>query len=54
MQEYEIKRLTDIPQIKDAAAKWFGSKRGIPLSAYLSSMEECLLSKSAVPQWYAV
>ncbi len=31
---------------------WFHEKWGIPLSAYRKSMEECLLARKAVPQWY--
>lgn len=50
--DYEIIRLVDKPEIKDTAAGWFHEKWGIPLEAYLESMEECLLRKSPVPQWY--
>ena len=49
---YEIVRLTDMPQIKEQAAGWFHEKWGIPLEAYLESMEECLEQKAPVPQWY--
>ncbi len=47
-----IVRLTDEPEMKSAAAEWFHEKWGIPVSAYLDSMDECLKSSSAVPQWY--
>lgn len=50
--EYDIIRLTDRPDIKDRAAGWFHEKWGIPLEAYLESMEECLAEKAPVPQWY--
>ena len=61
---YEIIRLVDRPELKERAAQWFHEKWGIPLEAYLESMEECLsieeclsmeeclTMKSAVPQWY--
>lgn len=45
-------RLVDVPEIKEEAAQWFHVKWGIPLQAYLDSMEECLEKKGSVPQWY--
>lgn len=50
--EYVIVRLIDKPEIKKQAAQWFHEKWGIPLDAYLESMEDCLTAKNAVPQWY--
>ena len=50
---YEIIRLTDRPVMKERAAQWFHEKWGIPLEAYLESMEECRKGGAAVPQWYA-
>lgn len=49
---YDIIRLEDRPDIKERAAQWFHEKWGIPLEAYMESMEECLEKDSAVPQWY--
>lgn len=49
---YKVIRLIDRPEIKEEAAKWFHEKWGIPLEAYAQSMEECLLRRNAVPQWY--
>lgn len=49
---YKIIRLIDMPEEKEKAAQWFHHKWGIPLTAYQESMEECLMKKSAVPQWY--
>jgi len=49
---YKIVRLIDRPEIKDKAAKWFHEKWGIPLEAYTESMEECLMKRNPVPQWY--
>ena len=51
-KSYEIIRLVDRPELKERAAQWFHEKWGIPLEAYLESMTECLIMKSAVPQWY--
>ena len=50
---YSIRRLPDLPEMKDRSATWFHQKWGIPKKAYLSSMEESLLQKGAVPAWYA-
>lgn len=50
--EYKIVRLVDQPELLEQAAVWFHEKWGIPLEAYRESMEECLLGKGAVPQWY--
>lgn len=54
MEEYKIISLLDNPDRKEEFARWFHEKWGIPLSAYLESMEECLHGKKAVPQWYTV
>ena len=52
--DYKIVRLTDRPELKEQAARWFHEKWGIPLEAYMESMEECLEEKGPVPQWYMV
>ena len=49
---YKIIRLTDRPELKAQAALWFHDKWDIPVEAYTESMEQCLLRKQAVPQWY--
>lgn len=49
---YKIIRLADWPEIKEQAAQWFHEKWQIPLEAYLESMEESLIGKGPVPQWY--
>jgi GNAT superfamily N-acetyltransferase len=38
--------------MKETMARWFHEKWGIPLNAYLESMDECLRNISPVPQWY--
>lgn len=50
--DYRIVRLIDEPMRKEAAAAWFHEKWGIPVDAYMQSMEECLSGKAPVPQWY--
>ena len=44
--------LADRPEMKDRAAGWFHEKWGIPLAAYVESMEECLAGNGPVPQWF--
>ena len=50
--QYELIRLIDRPALRDPAARWFHEKWGIPLSAYLESMDACLVGAAPVPQWY--
>lgn len=50
--DYEVVRLRERPELKEAAAAWFHGKWGVPLEAYRESMEECLAGGSPVPQWY--
>lgn len=50
--DHEIIRLIDHPEMKEQAAQWFHEKWGIPLEAYMESMEECLEAGKSVPQWY--
>jgi len=52
--KYKITRLIEQPKMKEQAARWFHEKWGIPMEAYLESMEECLGKQNAVPQWYFV
>lgn len=50
--KYEIVKLIDRPELKDNMAGWFHDKWGIPLDAYLESMNQCLKNEGPVPQWY--
>lgn len=50
--EYTLLRLSDRPELKNEAAEWFHRQWGIPLSAYVDSMDECLAGGKSVPQWY--
>ena len=47
--DYKIVRLTDRPELKEQAARWFHEKWGIPLEAYMESMEECLEEEARFP-----
>lgn len=49
---YEIISLIDKPELKEQMANWFHEKWGIPLEAYMESMNDCLTGIDAVPQWY--
>ena len=50
--ECRIIRLIDQPEIKVQMVQWFYEKWGVPLEAYLESMDDCLTGKNPVPQWY--
>lgn len=50
--EYEIVKLTDRPEMKDIAARWFHDKWGVPLEAYTESMDSCLSKGGPIPMWY--
>ncbi len=50
--KYKIIRIADKPEIKERAAQWFHEKWGVPLKAYLKSMEDCVAAIKPVPQWY--
>ncbi len=54
MDNYKIIKIIDRPDLIERAAAWFHEKWEIPKEAYLSSMQECLEKKGAVPQWYVV
>ena len=49
---HKIISLTDRPEMKEKMAFWFHSKWGVPLEAYLESMDECLSGGGPVPSWY--
>lgn len=52
MLTYKIYRLSDHPAEKERMARWFHEKWGIPLEAYLESMDACLHGPGPVPEWY--
>ncbi len=50
----EILKLRENSQLASKAAKWFHSKWGIPLEAYVESISDCIQNAGSVPQWYVV
>ena len=48
----EILEIRNHGEIADEAVKWFHSKWGIPLEAYVESITDCLEGRTSVPQWY--
>lgn len=54
MNVREIKRLCKNPEYLEQAATWFSKKWGIPAEAYKESIEECILQKTGIPQWYII
>ncbi len=54
MRRFEVLRIQEHPELKNAAAEWFHRKWGIPKEAYTRSMDACLNKEAPVPQWYVV
>ena len=52
--DVKIIKLRDCPQLKEKAAELFHEKWGVPKSAYLESIDECIKGESPIPQWYVV
>lgn len=50
--KYDIIKLSDRPDMKETAARWFNEKWGIPLEAYITSMEEAIGGSLPIPEWY--
>lgn len=51
MVEYKIVRLKERPELKEKAAIWFHDKWGVPLDAYIESMDASL-SGDKIQEWY--
>ena len=51
---YTIIDLRAQKQLMECAAQWFHSKWGVPLQAYLESMNDALTTQSGVPAWYVI
>ncbi len=49
--EYKIIKLKEKPEFKEAAADWFHEKWGVPVAAYLESMDASL-ANDPVQEWY--
>lgn len=50
--DYGIWKLREHPEYMQEAAQWFHAKWGVPLEAYLDSMDQCVRQAGPVPQWY--
>ena len=50
----EIINLSEHAQLIERAAQLFHSKWGVPLQAYLQSMNDALTTQSGVPAWYVM
>ena len=48
----EILKIREHPELAERAAQWYHSKWGIPLNAYVESIDDCLKREKSVPQWY--
>ena len=51
MFSYKIIKLKEKPELKEQAANWFHEKWGVPLEAYIASMEQSLQG-DPVQEWY--
>lgn len=51
MFEYKIIKLKERPELKEEAAHWFHDKWGVPLEAYMKSMDDSL-SGDKIQEWY--
>lgn len=54
MDTFKIIKLQEHKELITQAAEWFHLKWDIPASAYIESMEACVESSAAVPQWYVM
>ena len=52
MNGYQILKLQEHPELRTRAAAWFHAKWNISAEAYLSSIDECIRHRQAIPQWY--
>ena len=49
---YSIVNIKDIPHLISTAAEWFSAKWGVPIQAYVESMNNGISGESGVPSWY--
>ena len=49
-----IINLGEHAQLIERAAQWFHSKWGVPLQAYMDSMNDALSAQDGVPAWYII
>lgn len=48
----DLIKIREHREMAGETAKWFHAKWEIPLEAYEESVNECLSSKTVIPQWY--
>ena len=51
MDNYKYLTLREVPELKETAARWFSSKWGVPVEAYLECMD-AYLTKETELGWY--
>ena len=51
MENYKYLTLREVPELKETAARWFSSKWGVPVEAYLECMD-AYLTKETELGWY--
>ena len=52
--EYKLYTLRDHSELNSAAAEWFNQRWGVPVEAYLESMELCQRERDSFTQWYVI
>lgn len=52
MNNFNIIKLSDRPELAEKAALWFSSKWGVSKEAYLESIQSSIKNKNCIPIWY--
>lgn len=52
MNNFNIIKLSDRPELAEKAALWFSSKWGVSKEAYLESIQSSIENKNCIPIWY--
>ncbi|MGC2872963.1 GNAT family N-acetyltransferase [Ihubacter sp. mB4P-1] len=50
----EVIKISNKPELKAQAAAWFSDKWGVPVDAYLESMDAAVSDPCGIPKWYVV
>lgn len=51
---YKLIKIRDHAEMMIPAAEWFNQKWGVPVDAYIESMQECIADKTGRVQWYVI
>lgn len=54
MKSIILKKLCEYPELCEKSAYWFSQKWGIPVEAYLESIQKSIDEKNGIPQQYIV